>query len=205
MHFFLFFYLYINIFLYIDIYFTLFVVAFLFFLYWEIKLNIISLNHKLVRRPSLERDRSSGDHVPIPGWVAPQIFIHPITVVLGSPTQQQTSLTTPAGMVYTFSFSFVWVCLVIIDPVQQRDAQLSHPLCQVSAVTVWCSGLAILSVVMYLMVWWFALNHAGTTTVPILGCTRTSLYPVSRVYTTRSTLDSALLCISEIPLRILIL
>ena len=31
--------------------------------------------------------------------------------------------------------------------------------------TVWCSGLVILCVVMYLMVWPFALNHAGTTTV----------------------------------------
>ena len=72
----------------------------------------------------------------------------------GSPSQQQTSLTFPAGMVYTFSFSFVLVCLVIIDPVQQSDAQLSHPLCQVSVVpvTVWCSVLAILYVVMYLMV-----------------------------------------------------
>ena len=36
-------------------------------------------------------------------------------------------------------------------------------------------------------------------------CSRTSLYPVSRVYTTLSTMDSALLCNSEIPLRILIL
>ena len=36
-------------------------------------------------------------------------------------------------------------------------------------------------------------------------CSRTSLYPVSRVYTTLSTLDSALLCNSEILLRILIL
>ena len=36
-------------------------------------------------------------------------------------------------------------------------------------------------------------------------CSRTSLYPVSRVYTTLSTLDSALLFNSEIPLRILIL
>ena len=34
---------------------------------------------------------------------------------------------------------------------------------------------------------------------------RTSLYPVSRVYTNLSTLDSALLCNSERPLRILIL
>ena len=59
--------------------------------------------------------------------------------------------------------------LVIIDIVQQGDAQLSHPLYQVSAVpvTVWCNGLAILCVVMYLMVWQFALNHAGTTTVHI--------------------------------------
>ena len=80
--------------------------------------------------------------------------IHTVTVVSGSPTQQQTSPTYPAGMVYTFSFSFVLVCLMIIDRVQQEDAQLSHPLCQVSAVpvTLWCSGLAILSVVMYLMV-----------------------------------------------------
>ena len=51
------------------------------FLYLEMKLNIISLNHKLVRCPSLERD-----HVPIPGWVTPQIFIQPVTVVSGSPT-----------------------------------------------------------------------------------------------------------------------
>ena len=70
-------------------------------------------------------------------------------------------------LAFTFSFSFVLVCLVIIDPVQQGDAQLSHPLCQVSAVhvTVWCSGLAIWCVVMYLMVWRFALNRAESTTV----------------------------------------
>ena len=118
--------------------------------------------------PSLERDWSSGDHVPIPGRVTPQIFIHIVTVVSFSPTQKQISLTSPAGMVYTFSFSFVLVCLVIIDIVEQGDAQLSHPLCQVSAVhvTVWYSGLAMLSaVVTYLMVWWFAFNHAGTTIV----------------------------------------
>ena len=110
-----------------------------------------------------------GDHVPIPTWVTPQMVIHTVAVVSGSPTQQQTSLTSPAGMVYTFSFSFVLVCLVIIDPVQQGDAQLSHPLCQVSAVpvTVCCSGLAILCVVMYLVVCLFALSHAGTTTVHI--------------------------------------
>ena len=36
----------------------LFFFIIIFFLYLEIKLNIISLNHKLVRRPSLERDRS---------------------------------------------------------------------------------------------------------------------------------------------------
>ena len=35
-------------------------------------------------------------------------------------------------------------------------------------------------------------------------CSRTSLYPVSRIYTALSTLYSALLCNSEIPLRILI-
>ena len=71
------------------------------------------------------------------------------------------------GLCFSFRFSFVLVCLVIIDPVQQGDAQLSHPICQVSAVPVIvsCSWLAILSVVTYLMVWWFALNHAGTTIV----------------------------------------
>ena len=41
-HFFIYF-IYINLFVF-------------FFLYLEIKLNIISLNHKLVRCPSLERD-----------------------------------------------------------------------------------------------------------------------------------------------------
>ena len=113
-----------------------------YFLYVEIKLNIISLYHKLVGCPSLERDWS--DHLPIPGWVTPQIFIHTVTVVSGSPKQQQTSLTS-AGMVYTLIFLFVLVCLVIIDPVLQGDAQLSHPLCQGSAVpvTVWCNGLPI--------------------------------------------------------------
>ena len=51
-------------------------------------------------------------------------------------------------MVCPFMFSFVLVCLVIIDTVHQGDAQLSHPLWQVSAVpvTVWCSRLAILCV-----------------------------------------------------------
>ena len=72
----------------------------------------------------------------------------------GAPTPQQTSLTSPAGMVYTFSFSFVLIYLVIIDPVQQGDALMSHRLCQVSdvPVTVWCSRLAILSEVMFQMV-----------------------------------------------------
>ena len=135
---------------------------------------------QLVRCPSLERDWSSGDHVPIPGWVAPQIFIHKLQYMSGSPTQQQTSLTSPAGIVYTFRFSFVLLCLEIIDPVHQGDAQLSHPLCQVSAVpvTVWCSGLAILCVVMYLIVWRFALNHARVTTVHILGWEHQSGLPV---------------------------
>ena len=55
----------------------------------------------------------------------------------GVPIQQVTLLMSPAGMVYTFSFSFVF-CLVIIDQVQQGDAQLSHPLCQVSAVPKLC-------------------------------------------------------------------
>ena len=35
---------------------------------------------------------------------------------------------------YTFSFSFVLMCFVIVDPVQQGDAQMSHPLCQISDV-----------------------------------------------------------------------
>ena len=52
----------------------------------------------------------------------------------GAPTQQPTLLTSSAGPLYTFSFSFVLMYLVIIDPVQQGDAQMSHPLCQVSAV-----------------------------------------------------------------------
>ena len=74
-------------------------------------------------------------------------------------------------MVYIISFSFVIVSLVIIDPVQQGDSPLNHPHCQVSAVPellhVWCSMVAILCVVMYLMGCLFALNHAGTTTVHI--------------------------------------
>ena len=34
-----------------------------------------------------------------------------------------------------------------------------------TCVTVWCSGLAVLCVVMSLLVWPFTLNHAGTITV----------------------------------------
>ena len=63
---------------------------------------------------------------------------------------------------------FLCVCLFSDNwPSSQGDAQLSHSLCQVSAVpvTMWCSGLAILCVVMCLIVWRFVLNHAGTTTV----------------------------------------
>ena len=45
----------------------------------------------------------------------------------GATTQQQTSLTSPAGIVYTFSFSFVLMCLLIIAPVQQGDAQMVIP------------------------------------------------------------------------------
>ena len=52
----------------------------------------------------------------------------------GAPAEQRTSLTSPAGPVYTFSLSFVLVCLVIIYQVQHGDAHMSHPLCQVSAV-----------------------------------------------------------------------
>ena len=119
----------------------------------ELKLNIISLNHNLVRCPSLERVKSLILRGLCPhSRLGHTSDIHSHRggepVVSGSPTQQQISLTSPVGMVNTFSFCFVLVCLVIIDPVQQGDAQLSHPLCQVSAVplTVWCSGLAILSV-----------------------------------------------------------
>ena len=65
---------------------------------------------------------------PFQAAVTPQIFIHTVTVMSASSTEKQTSLKFPNGMVYTFSFSFVLVCLVIIDPVQQGDAQLSYPL-----------------------------------------------------------------------------
>ena len=58
----------------------------------------------------------------------------------GAPTQQQTSLTSPAGPVYTFSFHFVLMCIVIIDAVQQGDA-----------LTLWCSGFAVLSVVIVII------------------------------------------------------
>ena len=70
----------------------------------------------------------------------------------GAPTQQQTSLTSP---VYTSSFSFVLVCLVIIDPVQQGNAQMSHPLCQVSAVP---ESLCGVEKVLWLAVLWIVLS-----------------------------------------------
>ena len=44
----------------------------------------------------------------------------------GAPTQQQTSLTSPAGIVYTFRFSCVLICLVMIYLVQQGYAQMSQ-------------------------------------------------------------------------------
>ena len=47
----------------------------------KIKLNIIILSITwVVRCPILEIKCTSDDHVPIPGWVTPQIFIHSATV-----------------------------------------------------------------------------------------------------------------------------
>ena len=62
----------------------------------------------------------------------------------GTPPQQQTSLTFPAGPVYTFRFTLVLImCFVIIDPVQQPDAQMSHPFCHVSAVHELLCGVGV--------------------------------------------------------------
>ena len=88
---------------------------------------------QLVRCPCLERDFSLGYHVHVPCWVTPQIFIHTVTVVSGSPTQQQTSLTSAAWDSLHLQFSLVF-SLVTIEPVQHGDAQMSHPLRQVSDV-----------------------------------------------------------------------
>ena len=76
------------------------VVVFLAFLYLEIKLNIISLNHKLVRCPSLERDWSSGDHVPIPGWVLRYSFtqLHCSSVGFSHPAANITAISYWDGL-----------------------------------------------------------------------------------------------------------
>ena len=117
---------------------------------------------------------------------------HTVTVVVlsGAPTQQQTSLTS-AGMVCTFSFSFVLMCLRIIFPVRQGDAQMSvlymrwvcfTPLSGLcfTWVAVSCSESTILCVVMHLIVQWlFALNHAAGPPLSILGWEHQSMLPVN--------------------------
>ena len=85
----------------------------------------------------------------------------------GAPTQQQRSLTFPAGLVYTFSFSSVnvfsdyWLSSAM--RCSDESSHLPGQCC--SWVTVWWNLLAVVCVVLYLMVSPFALNHAGTTTI----------------------------------------
>ena len=96
----------------------------------KINLNIISLSHTSSQVPSLA-GVWSGDYVPSRQGHTSDIHSYSYRrFKSGAPTQQQTSLTSPAGPFYTISFIFfVWMCLVIIDPVQQEDVQLSHHIC----------------------------------------------------------------------------
>ena len=71
-----------SLFLYIYIFYT-YLFVFCCFLYLEIKLNIISLNHTINQMPQPIKRLIPGDHVPIPRWVTPQIFIHTVTVGVG--------------------------------------------------------------------------------------------------------------------------
>ena len=72
-------------------------------------------------------------HVPFPGRVTPQIFIHSHSYcrfISGASTQQQTSLadiTRWVGLHLQF-FIFVLMYLFINDPAQRGDAQLRHHL-----------------------------------------------------------------------------
>ena len=60
--------------------------------------------------------------------------MHTVTVDVGCSHPTANITTSPAGPVFSFSFSFALMYLVIIDPAQQGDAQMNHPLGQISAV-----------------------------------------------------------------------
>ena len=146
----------------------------------KINHNVISLSHtSIVRCPSLDGDWSSGDHVPIPGWVTPQILIHTVSTVISVRCSHLAADITDISCTADLQLQFFVIVLmgwVIIDPVQQRDGQLRHHLCQVSAVLdilcgvvswLYCVCVLFKSVMMYLLVRLFAPNHAETTTVHI--------------------------------------
>ena len=129
-----------------------------------IRLNLISFLSvtQVVRYPSLEGDWSSGDHVSVPGWVTLHIFIHKVTddVRCSHLAADISDISCRAGLHLHFFF-FVLTCLVIIDTVQQGDAQLRYHLCQVSAVIdllcslvswLYCVRVLFKPVVMYLLV-----------------------------------------------------
>ena len=104
---------------------------FTFFFYtWRLNSILFLSITQLVRCLSPERDWSSGDHVHVLSWVTPQIFIPTVTVVVFPPSSKHHWHL----LLGWFTPSVFPLCLVIIDPVPQGDAQISHPLCQVSAV-----------------------------------------------------------------------
>ena len=122
-------YIYIFIFiLYIDIIYLIiyyniylnifFIFVCIFCIFYAQRFNLISKYKDTDFNPQKETDP--------PGIMSPfqdeshlRYSITQLQQMSGTTTQQQTSLTSPAGQVYTFSVSFVLMCLLIIDPVQQ--------------------------------------------------------------------------------------
>ena len=89
----------IFFFIYVFLYFFQFFCIFCIYNTYRLNLILFLSITQLVRCPSLGRDLFSGDHVPVTGWVTPQIFINTVTVDVrcSHPAANITDISTWAG------------------------------------------------------------------------------------------------------------
>ena len=121
--------------LYIIMHFFVIHIIFLYFCIFFVclRLNLLVLFLSItlvVRCPCQERDWSPGDHVSTPDMSTPQIFIHTVTVDISQllPPRSRPYWHLLPGRFTTSIFLFLLMCVEIIDPAQQGDAQLRHHL-----------------------------------------------------------------------------
>ena len=152
----------------IEVLHTLYVYKYIYiYIHLEIKLNIISINHTIRQVPHRKRL--------ILGWschhsrLGHTSDIHSYSYsrcqVL-PPSSNFTDISCWAGLHLQF-----FLCVNLFSDnwpswarrCSDESSRLPGQCC--TSVTVWCSGLVVLCLVLYPILWPFALNHAETTTV----------------------------------------